>query len=144
MQSLKDRMLASYRVDLNEVRAEPEPDLDTVQLQQEIAVLKKKIEDMGTVNLAAVEEHKELQERFSFLTAQQADLVNAKESLMKAIQKINQTTKELFIDTFKKIQETFQEFFRLLKPRLRADCFLPIEESSRPQACPVRRNYLSL
>jgi hypothetical protein len=58
-------------------------------------------------------EHKELEERHSFLVHQQEDLVNAKDSLMKAIQKINKTTKELFIDTFQKIQVEFKSFFRL-------------------------------
>ena len=59
-------------------------------------------------------EYKELEERYSFLVHQQEDLVNAKDSLHKAIQKINKTTKDLFVETFQKIQVEFKNFFRLL------------------------------
>ena len=79
-----------------------------------VTELKAKLDKMGPVNLVAIDEHKELEERHSFLVHQQEDLVNAKDSLMKAIQKINKTTKELFIETFQKIQVEFKSFFRLL------------------------------
>ena len=55
-----------------------------------------------------------MEERYSFLVHQQEDLVNAKDSLHKAIQKINKTTKDLFVETFQKIQVEFKNFFRLL------------------------------
>ena len=80
----------------------------------QVAELREKLDRMGPVNLVAIEEHKELEERSSFLTRQQEDLLNAKDSLMKAIQKINKTTKDLFIDTFQKIQVEFKNFFRML------------------------------
>jgi len=52
--------------------------------------------------------------RYDFLTQQEQDLLKAKEDLHKAIQKINRTTRELFADTFQKIQKNFTEYFRLL------------------------------
>jgi len=69
---------------------------------------------MGPVNLVAIDEHRELEERYAFLVRQQEDLLAAKESLHKAILKINKTTKELFIDTFQKIHAEFKNFFKLL------------------------------
>jgi chromosome segregation protein len=69
---------------------------------------------MGPVNLVAIEEHQEMTERFQFLTQQEQDLVKAKEDLHKAILKINRTTKELFTETFAKIQGHFSEYYRLL------------------------------
>jgi len=112
--SLKDKVLQAYKVDLDEMHL-PEDELVISEEQQTtIQELKEKLERMGTVNLVAIEEHQELQERFNFLTHQQQDLFNAKESLMKAIQKINKTTRSLFIETFTKIQGEFKNFFRLL------------------------------
>jgi chromosome segregation protein len=66
------------------------------------------------VNLVAIEEHKELEERYAFLAKQQEDLLMAKESLHKAIVKINKTTRSLFLETFEKIQAEFKGYFRML------------------------------
>ncbi len=79
---------------------------------------------MGPVNLVAIEEHKELQERYDFLTSQQQDLLDAKESLHKAINRINRTTRKLFIETFEKIKAYFKEYFRLLFGGGTADIYL--------------------
>jgi len=112
--NLRERMLQSYKVDLEETHMEIEDSIDWDALRGQVAELKEKLDRMGPVNLVAIDEHKELEERSAFLTHQQEDLVNAKDSLMKAIQKINKTTRELFIETFQKIQVEFKNFFRLL------------------------------
>ena len=112
--NLKDRIFQAYRVDLETAHVEIEEGVDWDGMKRDVLELKEKIEKMGPVNLVAIDEHKELEERHAFLVHQQEDLVNAKDSLLKAIQKINKTTKELFIDTFQKIQAEFKNFFRLL------------------------------
>lgn len=112
--NLKDRIQQAYKVDLEVVHADIEENLDLDALKREVIELKNRLDKLGPVNLVAIDEHKELEERHAFLVHQQEDLVNAKESLHKAIQKINKTTKELFIDTFQKIQVEFKNFFRLL------------------------------
>ena len=112
--NLKERIAQSYKMDIEETHMELEDSIDWDALKAQVAELKDKLDKMGPVNLVAIDEHKELEERHSFLVHQQEDLVNAKDSLMKAIQKINKTTKELFIETFQKIQIEFKNFFRLL------------------------------
>ncbi|MDP3791190.1 MAG: chromosome segregation protein SMC [Candidatus Omnitrophota bacterium] len=112
--NLRERMLQSYKIDLEETHIELEDNIDWEALKAQVAELKEKLDKMGPVNLVAIDEHKELEERHAFLTHQQEDLVNAKDSLMKAIQKINKTTRELFVETFQKIQVEFKNFFRLL------------------------------
>lgn len=112
--NLTERISQAYKVDLETVHAESEENLDWDAMRSQVAELKDRLEKMGPVNLVAIDEHKELEERHAFLVHQQEDLVNAKDSLMKAIQKINKTTKELFIDAFQKIQLEFKNFFRLL------------------------------
>lgn len=111
---LKDRLLQVYKVDLDlEQTAVPEG-INWDVTNAKITELRSKLDQMGPVNLVAIEEHQELQERYNFLTTQQQDLVNAKEDLHKAINKINRTTRELFIETFQKIQGAFRDMFRLL------------------------------
>jgi len=112
--SIREKVLGAYKLDLDEAQLSIEEGQNWEDIHIEIDELKAKLEKMGTVNLVAIEEHQELQERFNFLTHQEQDLLNAKESLMKAIQKINKTTRSLFLETFTRIQEEFRGFFRLL------------------------------
>ena len=76
--------------------------------------LKKKLESLGEVNLIAIEEFEELKKRYDFLEKQKQDLIVSKENLKKAIQKINKTSKDIFLETFKKIEEEFNKNFRFL------------------------------
>ena len=112
--NLRDRIMQAYKVDLEITHAESENGVDWDAIQTQVTELKDRLEKMGPVNLVAIEEHKELEERHAFLVHQQEDLVRAKDDLHKAIQKINKTTKELFLDAFTKIQVEFKNFFRML------------------------------
>ncbi|MFA4981675.1 MAG: chromosome segregation protein SMC [Candidatus Omnitrophota bacterium] len=112
--NLKDRISQVYKVDLETTHMELEDGIDWEALRSQVTELKERLEKMGPVNLVAIDEHKELEERHSFLVHQQEDLLNAKDSLHKAIQKINKTTKDLFLDTFQKIQVEFKNFYRML------------------------------
>jgi len=69
---------------------------------------------MGDVNLTAIEEFKELEERHSFLANQEGDLIEALDSLEKTIAKINTTYRKEFKQTFDAANQKFQEVF----PRL--------------------------
>lgn len=114
MQNLKERLLDHYKVDPEKSEIVFEKEFDFDQLKSEIDNLKEKLNSMGPVNLVAIEEHKELQERFDFLNKQHNDLQEAKESLHTAITKINKTTKKLFLETFQNIQSSFRDFYKLL------------------------------
>ena len=76
--------------------------------------LKKKEDNLGKVNLVALDEFEELKQRYDFLSQQKQDLLSSKESLKKAIAKINKVSRDLFMETFQKIQEIFKEYFRFL------------------------------
>jgi len=126
MERLKERIFNAYQVDLalDSEREGMEGDasemLGTEQVtdieaaKAEIQKSREKLNRMGPVNLVAIEEHQEMTERFTFLTQQEQDLLKAKDDLHKAIQKINRTTRELFEETFKKVQGYFSEYFKLL------------------------------
>lgn len=112
--SLRDRLQQVYKVDLDLEKIAIPQGINWDETNEKIEALRSKLEQMGPVNLVAIEEHQELQERYNFLTTQQQDLLNAKEDLHKAINKINRTTRELFMETFQKIQVEFRDMFRLL------------------------------
>jgi chromosome segregation protein len=87
---------------------------DLPALNEEKESLQKKIETLGEVNLVAIEEFEELRKRDEFLDKQKADLIESKENLKKAIAKINRTSKDLFLETFIKVEEEFKKNFRFL------------------------------
>lgn len=121
-QNLADRVTGEWKVMLDDVFTAKEPSLlegqekqlDREGMETEIAELRAKMEAMGPVNLVAIEEHRELEERYTFLTTQQNDLMNAKQQLMELIQQINKTTTEMFAETFNKVNENFQMMFSQL------------------------------
>jgi len=83
--------------------------------EDRLTELRELIERMGTdINLTAIEEYAEVNQRFEFLSAQKIDLERAVDQLQRAIDKINKTSRKLFRDTFTAVNTTFKEVF----PRL--------------------------
>jgi chromosome segregation protein len=121
---LKERIQATYKLNLDEQHCIFSGSEDWAKISEEIKQLKEKIEALGPVNLVAIEEHKELQDRYEFLTSQQQDLLSAKESLHKAINKINRTTRQMFLETFEQIKVAFKDYFKLLFGGGSAELFL--------------------
>jgi chromosome segregation protein len=114
LENLCDRVQNAYQVNLSEVKLELDENTNWAEIENEVEALKKKLQGMGAVNLVAIEEHQELRDRFEFLSHQKQDLEDARESLHKAIVKINKTTTTMFKETFEQIRVTFEEFFKLL------------------------------
>ncbi|OGW74918.1 MAG: chromosome segregation protein SMC [Omnitrophica bacterium RBG_13_46_9] len=112
--NIKEKIRQAYRLDVQTLDLQIDEGINWEDVRNQVEVLKIKIEKLGPVNLVAIEEHKELEERYLFLTQQQEDLVRARESLHSAIAKINRTTRKLFMDTFQGIQVEFKNYFRML------------------------------
>ncbi len=112
--SLRDRLVQVYKVETDLEQAAIPEDINWDETNGKMEALRSKLEGMGPVNLVAIEEHQELQQRYDFLTTQQQDLVLAKNDIHTAINKLNRTTREMFLETFQKIQVEFRDMFRLL------------------------------
>jgi chromosome segregation protein len=95
---------------------EPVEPAEPVQMSAEeaIAELREKIERMGPVNMMAIEQSKELEERHGFLTTQHQDLVDSIRQTNEAISKIDETTHARFREAFSAINENFQQTFSTL------------------------------
>ena len=76
--------------------------------------LKRKIESMGPVNVDAIEEYDELEERHSFLRNQHDDLVASKAELLEVIERINEETQRRFSETFAQVRINFRDMFKEL------------------------------
>ncbi len=87
-----------------------EPEENKLRVQE----LKSKLGAMGSVNLVAMEEYDDLQQRYEFLSKQLADIKAARENLQRLITRINQESRVRFAETFSQVQTQFREVFRRL------------------------------
>ncbi len=136
--TVESTLLGTYQVDLGAINAEAEPPLQvepvvTEQaLRDQLQKVRDRLDRMGPINLAAISEHQELEERFRFLSTQEQDLATSIGSLKEIIQRINRTTKEMFVNTFAELQQKFGDVFAKFFPGGRAELQLvevPPDES---------------
>jgi chromosome segregation protein len=135
VQNLRERVQQKYHVNLDDVRGEcisitfadegmakvhvttPEEmaasgaATDWTAVSQQVEALQKRLDEIGPVNLVAIEEYEETEQRYQFLTKQHDDLVSAKAQLLEIISRINVQTRQMFIETFEKIRENFRTLF---------------------------------
>jgi len=110
-----ERVEAEWRKSLERLLAEaPEVSGDVEWLREENERLRTAIEAVGPVNALAVEEHADEVKRLEFLMTQRDDLVAARNSLQQAAREIDQTAKQLFLDSFGKVRENFRAVFQTL------------------------------
>jgi chromosome segregation protein len=134
-QNLRQRVQEKYQLNLDDIRSEcititiadegpaqvetltPEQmaqagaATDWNAVAEQVSTLQKRVDEMGPVNLVAIEEYEETEQRYQFLTAQHDDLVQAKQQLLEVINKINTQTREMFTETFNKIRDNFRTMF---------------------------------
>jgi chromosome segregation protein len=115
--------------------AEPAPEVDAEQLDAIIADLTRQLDNMGPVNLDAVQEYDELEERHRFLETQNNDLTASRKELLDVIARINETTQKLFADTFAQVRVNFREMFNELFGGGRAD--LSLVDENDPLNCGI-------
>ena len=84
------------------------------ELRRSVAEVRGKIRGLGNVNVGAIEEYKEVKERYDFLKAQVTDVEKAKSELTRMIAELCSEMEELFTTSFKQINTHFQQIFREL------------------------------
>ena len=142
IENIAEHAMRRYQVDLREfspdryafnkclhsqVKRGPESaeaEVSEAQLTTVIAELTRQLDAMGPVNLDAVHEYDELEERHTFLETQNTDLTNSRRELLDVIARINQTTEKLFAETFAQVRINFREMFAELFGGGRADLAL--------------------
>jgi len=155
MDNLAEHISRRYQIDLREfapdqvafektLRAQlkrretvPNGDVDpaSADLPKLIADLTRQLDNVGPVNLDAVHEYDELEERHRFLETQNNDLTASRRELLDVIARINSTTKKLFAETFAQVQANFREMFAELFGGGRAD--LSLMDESDPLNCGI-------
>jgi chromosome segregation protein len=133
--NLRERIQQKYQVRLDDVRSEcititfadsgpariqtltPEEmaaqgiATDWGAVAEQVVALQQRVDEMGPVNLVAIEEYEEAEQRYQFLTTQNDDLLKAKDQLLEVIHRINSQTREMFAETFARVRENFRALF---------------------------------
>ncbi|WP_125153760.1 chromosome segregation protein SMC [Clostridium rectalis] len=91
---------------------EPISNIDTYK--KSIEILKNNISSLGLVNVAAIEEYKEVKEKFNFMNGQKEDLIKAKDELSNVIWEMTDKMKVVFKENFNKLRQLFNETFKEL------------------------------
>ena len=87
---------------------------DLSQMKKQVQDLKGEIRGLGNVNVNAIEEYKEVSERYEFLKTQQNDLVEAEKTLLQIIDELDEAMRQQFAERFGEIQKEFDTVFRQL------------------------------
>ena len=106
-----DEQIAETGFEREALFAGLEADATLAAWEEKLATVLRRIERLGAINLAAIQELEEAQGRETYLSEQHADLHGALEMLEEAIRKIDAETKELFKQTFDKVDTVFRDRF---------------------------------
>lgn len=115
MDAVRRRMAELYNADLDTLYREynpAQPQADETTARAELDAVEDQLRKLGNVNLEAMDELKDAEERNDFYAKQETDLLRAKRTLADAILKIERETRRMFVDTFEKIRSNFARLFR--------------------------------
>ena len=116
IKSVSTRIHEKYQVSIDALPplANDEQAMDEIDLLDSIEKLKAELSRMGAVNLKAIEAYEEHKKRHDFLISQREDIQQSIQATYQVIEKINQTSRDVFQETFEKVQTNFQEVFTQL------------------------------
>ncbi|MFH1548206.1 MAG: chromosome segregation protein SMC [Candidatus Omnitrophota bacterium] len=110
IKDLKENISSNHAISLDDFTP-PETETAKEHIKERVEDLKDKLTGMGNVNLAAIEEEEELNERYSFYLTQQKDLLDSEQSLRDTITQINSTARSLFRTTLDNVRKEFRDVF---------------------------------
>ena len=104
-------LVDEYKIGFEEAKLLETPDISLEEAQKKVRLLKKGIEELGPVNLNSVAEYEHVNERYTFLSKQQNDLIDAKVQLYHTMDEMDAIVEKQFEETFIRIQEEFAKVF---------------------------------
>lgn len=133
------QLFLSFGKNMNLLRREAEekaPEIpDVPKAQRRLSELKQKIRALGSVNVSAIDEYKEVSERYEFLKTQIGDVETSKAELLKLIDELTHQMQDIFVERFALINENFKQTFLELFWRRKRRAF-----SHRPRQCSYNGN----
>ncbi len=111
IENIQNNIWDEYEVSYAQALKYRDENLTISQIRKEIQKIKQRINELGNININAIEEYKQVKERYDFLTKQKDDLVKAKENLQGIIKDITLTMEKKFKEEFNIINKHFSRVF---------------------------------
>ena len=132
MNSLKERLSIEFNIEIEDLSGiEPDPEFNEPEMRPKAEQLKKRLNEFGPINPMALEQYKEIKERYDFIVKEKTDLQNAKDALLLTISEIDTTAQTVFMDAFTHVRTNFIRVFRSLFTD-DDNCDLVISDMSNP------------
>jgi chromosome segregation protein len=108
------RLNDEYKMTYEYAKSEYNEDIQLMKAHEEVNLLKHRIESLGHVNVQSIEDYENVSHRYDNLNTQRLDLISAQDSLLKAIDEMDEIMVKRFSETFAKINVEFNHVFRNL------------------------------
>ncbi|MGN0368471.1 MAG: chromosome segregation protein SMC, partial [Wujia sp.] len=114
-ESLNNYMWEEYELTYNSAIDFKDESFDDIgSLKREITAVKGKIKELGSVNVNAIEDYKQVSERYEFLKSQHDDIAKAEANLVNIIAELDRAMREQFAEKFQEIRVMFSKVFKEL------------------------------
>jgi len=111
LDNIQKQLLTQYDiVDVTDV-LDANDSRDLTEIESQLQLLKRSLDEIGSVNLGAIAEYEEVQTRFEFLTQQRDDLDTARQTLLQTINEMDQEVQIRFKKTFDAVAEHFSNIY---------------------------------
>jgi len=110
-EALKEKLFEEFEMSYAEALEHADPDFVFSKAQKESREYKERLRALGNVNVGAIEEYKQVKERYDFLTAQRDDITQAMNELSKVINEMDSIIKSRFHESFDLVAENFETTF---------------------------------
>ncbi len=124
-ENIHEKLLEDYELTVEDAEKFETEIIDMQLAQDEVKKLKEEIKNLGNVNVSAIDEYKNVTERYDFITLQHSDLIKAKDDLKEVIKDMEKKMRIQFSESFEEINENFSKVFSILfnggKARLELD-----------------------
>lgn len=123
-----NKLFDEYQLTHREAKEVSEPSKEPQKDQRQISEIKSKIRGLGSVNVGAIEEYKEVSERYEFMSSQIEDIEKSRQELIKLIEELTSNMSKQFTAQFEKINKNFSETFTHLFGGGKAELILEDEQ----------------
>ena len=129
IEQITNKMWEEYEITPNKASTEYNKPENVQEVEKRVNVLRNEIKNLGSINIDAIKEYKELKERYDFVCEQRLDLETTSAKLRKIIAEMTQTMKVQFAEQFKIINKNFSEVFQELFGGGRAELIIEDENN---------------
>jgi len=124
LDNLLNHLREEYELSYEAAKEQHALEHEVEEAKKHVRLLKRSVEELGIVNLGAIEEYDRVSTRLRFLTEQREDLLQAKETLLGVIDEMDEEVCKRFKEMFDRVREHFGEVFKSLFGGGKADLVL--------------------